>query len=147
MISLNLEDMVWEKYQGLCPYCGVEKNCMCITQDKRPMHWFQNPNGTRPTSLDGFQEMFNGIYGKLNRLLPHIAVWLHLQEEIGETSRAFRLLERQGLQMLRNELADVFAWLMAFCNRLQVKLSVLTYDVYPDICDTCRKPRCECPKV
>lgn len=148
MYPLDLEKIVWEKYPGLCPYCGTDKNCMCIVNEHKPATWYENPGGEKPVSLDGWQEMFHQIYGRVNKIALFIAVGLHLQEEVGEAAEAFVLRNLpQGSEELRHELADVFVWIMALCNRLDVRLSEITWERYPGVCDVCRKSQCACHKV
>lgn len=151
MFPLELEEVVWEKYQGLCPYCGVEKDCLCLYDEQRrstPETWHRNPHGTPPASLDEWQALFDRLYGGVNRVQLLIAVGFHLQEEVGEASDAFVVSgSPEGLRALRHEIADVFAWIMAVCNKMGVKLGEITYSKYPGVCDVCKEPECTCPKV
>lgn len=146
MGGINLEEIVWTKYPAICPYCGRTENCMCVTEERKPSQWLKNGNGKIPTSLDEWQNMFQRIYGRINKMAWVIQIWLHVHEELGEFSREFRL---RGLADKKSweELADCFAWLIAFCNRLNIKLSEITWLVYPGVCSICKKEKCQCPKV
>jgi NTP pyrophosphatase (non-canonical NTP hydrolase) len=141
-IGVDLEEAVFDKYQGICPYCGREENCLCITEEKKPSQWFRNPSAAVPATLDEWQIFFEKIYGRINKMNWQIQVWLHFHEELGESSRALRLKEKT-----KEEIADSFAWLIAFCNKQNIKLAKLVYGVYPGKCDRCGKERCQCPKV
>lgn len=148
MADIDLEQAVWRKYHGCCPYCGAGQHCSCISREAKPTVWYQNEMAIMPISLSSWQEMFKGIYGRLNALIGLAKVWDHLLEELGETSRAFRLSFRPNdSQELLGEVADAFAWLCSFCNSLKVDLSEIAYAQYPGVCDTCRQPKCACPKV
>jgi|GEM_PF-3352212 len=143
MAGYNLEEVVWAKYQGICPYCGGEE-CFCKPKQKKPDTWFKNPQGKIPRSLPEWQEMFRRMYGKSNSELWPIQIWLHVHEELGEFSREFRL---KNVPKSHEELADAFAWLMAYCNKMNVNLAELTWNTYPGICNVCRQEKCQCPKV
>lgn len=146
--NIKAEEVLWAKYQGLCPYCGAQEHCFCIANSGNVDVWHANPEGVPPASLHEYQAMFDRIYGRVNRLLHKIDVWLHFHEEIGEVSRAFRLLNPQkGDLELRNEFADAFAWLLGFCNRLSIDLGELAYQVYPGTCDVCSNQECTCPRM
>lgn len=148
MLNLDTERIVWAKYPGLCPYCGAVQYCSCITQPEKPTILYRNDGGTPPHSLDEWQKMFERIYGKVNRLLPLTTIGFHLGEELAEVSTAFRFRDSENRrQELENELADVFAWLMALAIRYNTMLSTIAYEAYPGVCDTCRNPKCTCPKV
>ncbi len=144
MVEIELEEVVWEKYQEICPYCGKDKNCMCITEEAKPSEWFRNPDGEMPCSLGEWQEMFRRIYGRINKMAWLIQIWLHVHEELGEVSRAFRLGQSSEI---KEELADSFAWLISFCNRLDVSLNEIAWKVYPGRCDVCGEEECQCSKV
>jgi len=143
-VGINAEEAVWGKYPVICPYCGNKENCMCITLDEKPSQWFENPDGRMPISLDDWQDMFLRIFGRINKPLWIIQVWLHVHEELGELSREFRLGETLKTW---EEFADCFAWLMAFCNRLNIKLGEITWNIYPGVCSVCKRDKCQCPKV
>lgn len=144
MAGIDLQAVISAKYSGCCPYCGREKNCMCITGNGKPSHWYTTLSVKTPRNLYGWQRMFHEIYGKINKISPLTHVWLHVHEELGEFSREWRLEE---YEKAADELADSFAWLMAFCNKLGVNLGNITWKVYPEICNVCKKRKCQCPKV
>lgn len=144
MVGINAEEAIWGKYQGICPYCGRKKNCICITLEKKAAKWKKNPQGTMPVSLDEWQQMLLQIYGRIDALSLPVQLWLHVQEELGELSREFRLGNNQKMQ---EELADSFAWLIGFCNKLGINLSEATWKVYPGKCDVCKQKKCQCSKV
>lgn len=142
--GLDLGQVVFEKYQGICPYCGKRENCICISEETKPRKWRRNSKGKIPLSLGGWQTMFDKIYGRINRVAGRERVWFHVNEELGEASQAFRLEE---VGALKREIADIFAWFVAFCNQLSINLSDAIWKVYPYRCDVCRQKKCCCPKV
>ncbi len=148
--GIDLENAVWHKYPSVCPYCLQEKNCTCISQelkykdDRELLEKYRNRMKQKPFILDGWQQMFERIYGRVNKIKFQVQIWFHLFEEIGEISRAFRLGPRAELEA---ELADAFAWLVAACNKLQISLSEVTWQTYPGKCRTCLKEKCQCPVI
>lgn len=143
-LRIDIEKAVFQKYQGLCPYCGRKRNCICISSEKKPSRWFKYCVAKTPSSLAGWQNLFNKIYGNVNKVAGRNKIWLHLLEEIGEVSRAFRMKKRR---VIREELADVFAWFFSLSNRLGLDLDKIVSQTYPEKCDVCQKAKCRCPKV
>lgn len=148
MLGVDLERIVWTKYPGLCPYCGATQHCSCIAQQEKPAGLYRNEDGTPPSSLDEWQKMLERIYGRINSIVALTTIGFHFVEELAEVSRAFRFRDsEEGRQELEHEIADVFAWLLAFAIRYNTMLSTLAYDAYPGVCDTCKNSKCTCPRV
>ena len=143
-LRIDVEKAIFQKYQGLCPYCGRKRNCICISSEKKPSQWFRDHSVKVPSSLAEWQNFFNRIYGNVNKVTGRNKIWLHLLEEIGELSKAFRIKKRR---VIREELADVFAWFFSFSNRLGLDLEKIVSQTYPGRCDVCRKTKCRCPMV
>jgi len=96
----------------------------------------------RPQTLREWQDMFKRLYGERNASLSCSEVWLHLMEEAGEVAKDLRY---EDFIKLREDLADVFAWLCAFANRYGVGLDEIVWNWYPNICPRCGKPKdCTC---
>jgi NTP pyrophosphatase (non-canonical NTP hydrolase) len=144
-MNIDLQETVWQKYQGICPYCGREENCMCITYTdaEKPKEWYRNLQGKMPATFLEWQGMFEKIYGKINKMIWLIQVWLHFHEELGEVSRDFRL----GNSKMKEEIADVFAWIVAFANKMKINLEEIIWEQYPGRCDVCGKEKCICSKT
>lgn len=152
-VSIDLEEAIFQKYPGYCPYCKRSENCMCITftqemtsQQKHFLLEEKENQKTMPRELKEWQEMFRKIYGRINRLQTIIQILLHLYEEISEFSRAWRLREKEK-EEVKKEIADIFAWLCALCNKLNIDLQEIVKKRYPGVCDVCGKRPCECLKV
>lgn len=146
MMRVDLEEAVWYKYPAICPYCFRTEKCLCITEERvyrerADLDSYRNMSHFRPSSLYEWQDMFSRIYGNINKTVWREMIWFHFEEEVGEVSKAFRLKDTQALQ---NELADTFAWLMAFCTKLSINLDDLSWQEYPGICNECKKEKCEC---
>lgn len=141
---IDLQNAVFSKYHGICPYCGAYQHCSCISAETKPRKWRRDPSAKAPNTLAEWQRMFDRIYGRVNRVAGREKCWLHVHEELGEISQAFRLRQRNPL---RHELADIFAWLMAFCNHLNLHLDDVILAEYPGRCDVCKRSKCKCPMV
>ncbi|MDP2641097.1 MAG: hypothetical protein Q8P39_00955 [Candidatus Yanofskybacteria bacterium] len=147
MYRIDLEEAVWNKYKGCCPYCGATEHCSCASNSTKPAQWYRNESVMRPRTVAEWQEMFRRIYGETNHTLSLTEIGLHLAEEVGEVSEAFYLRERDGEAPLHYEIADTIAWLFALANRLGIDLGALSWEAYPGVCDTCRMRECACPLV
>ncbi|MFA5013725.1 MAG: hypothetical protein WC520_04180 [Candidatus Paceibacterota bacterium] len=142
-MNICLEEAVWSKYPGICPYCGAEKNCVCISTDTKPKEWIKNPNGVMPKNITEWQVMFFDIYGRINKMIGVEKTFYHFIEELGESSKEFRLKENKKL---REELADSFAWFIAVCNNLKIDFEDELLKAYPGVCSHCREEKCRCSK-
>ena len=142
--EIDLGRAIFSKYGGVCPYCGQERNCVCISNETKPRAWKKDPAQKMPVSLQEWLQIFERIYGRINKVAGREKVWLHVAEELGEISRAFRFNQNREIQ---EELADLFAWLAAFCNLLKINLPEATYSAYPEKCITCNHEVCRCDLV
>lgn len=151
----NLEEMVWYKFPGVCPYCLSESNCGCIAQESsltkqermKEVEKLRAEN-ERPSTLNGYQEMLDRVYGNANRAQTLSQVGYHLMEELGEVSNA--LIDRD-LQEIRKETADVFGWLVGIVVKCadivnkEYRLDDIIYNRFSDLCPWCNAKPCACP--
>ena len=63
-------------------------------------------------------------------------------QELGELSEAVQ--KNRSSPEVSGEMADVFAWVCSIANLLNIDLSKVLYEKYPDICYRCGKAPCEC---
>lgn len=147
-VRINIAEALWEKYPGVCPYCLKANNCMCISQNQEydpenpELKKIREERKNVPQSLSDWQAMLKRIYGRVNRIQMLIQVWLHVSEEIGEISGAFRKRKEDNL---REETADAIAWILSTATKLNVNLQDLVLSQYPGRCFICGKEKCECP--
>lgn len=142
--NINWAEAVFDKYHGSCPYCGKKCKCICISCETKPRKYRRNNGARMPESVSDWQQMFFRIYGEVNKVAGREKCWQHFVEELGEVGDAFILGQPQEL---RHELADTFAWLVAFCNRSKIDIAQVIFDNYPNECDVCHSMKCKCPKV
>ncbi len=160
----DLDDFLWSKFPNVCPYCVVEDNCDCISQSKMyseekefKLINLRNDTKNKPKTMYDWQEMFRRIYGNVNKKQSLLILGLHLNEEVGEASKEFRLLKRarktgedieKREKDLENELADIFAWLVGVtinCENFtdkELRLDDIIWDRYANKCPHCEYKPC-----
>lgn len=165
-LNIDLEDTIWQKYPGVCPRC-LERVCNCERKPKNidpvnlaliaSSHFHQ-----KPTSLREWQTMFASIYrgpsGGEN-IAPSrdrlALVFSRMAEELGEVAEAILLdevIDREVDLIVRNEMADLCAWIFALANNLQcvdptasgATLADLSWNLYGGKCHRCQKCPCIC---
>lgn len=141
----TLSQVIWEKYPGLCPYCG-HAPCVCSVRlvntetGRKPLSNEEERSvieaRRRPReqiSLNGWVDLFDEVYGIVNSTRTTAQTFFHFLEEIGEIEIELRNADLaraegrayEGLDW-RRELADVFSWLA--CIYLQIRERVARAD-------------------
>ncbi len=90
------------------------------------------------------QELIREIYGEKDRGRGIRGTALHLGEEMGELFRALRSNDEGNL---REELADVLAWLLSISDLLSINLEEAFLERYGEGCPKCGSIPCKCPEV
>ncbi len=90
------------------------------------------------------QELIREIYGERDRRRGIEGTALHLGEELGELFRALRIEDRSNL---KEELADVLAWLLSLSDLLSINLDEAFSERYGGGCPKCGSIPCKCPEV
>lgn len=148
----SLEEIVWHKYPNICSYCFVDTNCLCIAKmsymDKeereKKLETYRRKKD-RPVTLFDWQKMFERIYGNVNRVVTLEQIGFHLMEEVGEVAREIRLRHEQEL---KDELADVFAWIVGITIKSgeligeELRLDDIIWERYPNKCPHCQSKPC-----
>ena len=65
-----------------------------------------------------------------------------MTEELGELGRAIRTDDEAAL---KEEIADVMAWLFSLGNILNIDVEKAVLSKYDGVCPRCQKIPCECP--
>ena len=146
--GIELGQVAWDKFPGICPYCQRERRCVCIAEsypeyDPTRLIDYRHRQDGRPRTLTEWQEMFETIYGNVNKVVPRFGIGFHLMEEIGEVAREIRYGNRDDCKA---ELADVFAWVLAIVMKVPEvgSFSDAVWEAYPGVCKICHKERCAC---
>ena len=165
-LGIDLEDTIWQKYPGVCPRC-VQHICNCERIPKEidagklavlaATHLHQ-----KPRSLREWQTMFAGMYRSPSggEVVPPsrdrlAIVFSRMAEELGEVAEAILLdeaIDREVGLVVRNEMADLCAWIFALANNLQfvdptatgVTLADVSWNLYGGKCHRCQKLPCIC---
>lgn len=161
-LGVNIQESLWQKYPGVCPYCLREKDCICgtehpVMEDKelRLRRLRHEHAGREPKTLAGHQALHNRLYSwQHDRELP-IVVAAHLVEEGGEVSHAYRhfvmVKDQQEKELwwgrVCEEMTDVLSWMFALANRLEFDLADAVWEYYPYECVKCHKNQCICEEV
>jgi NTP pyrophosphatase (non-canonical NTP hydrolase) len=147
-LHFEVEDVLWTKFPGICPYGGEEKDCDCegrkdlVRISESVVRWHQE-NGTRPETIADWQAMYERIYGKANRSRGYHFAVARLPEEIMEMIECI-LPWIEDRQKLKLELADIGARIFALAILLEFSLQEVFLFRYPGRCPTCRLPKCGC---
>ncbi|NLJ36486.1 MAG: nucleotide pyrophosphohydrolase [candidate division WS1 bacterium] len=88
-----------------------------------------------------FQKLIEEIYYEKDSRRGMEATFMWLTEEVGELSRALR---RGNPQQLREEFADVAAWLATLASIAGVDLQQAVVEKYCDGCPKCGCTPCRC---
>lgn len=165
---INVEAAVWQKYPAACPRC-LSATCQCPAQpneiDWEALKDLQVANSPRkPRTLREWQRLFGTIYrGPSGAVeVPYSreridTIFRRLIEEIGEFAAGLARDERvdaEARDIIVNEAADVFAWLMSLANNFHlvdpsftsVELADVVWSAFPNRCDRCGHKPCHCPK-
>lgn len=139
---LNIEEEVWKRFPGVCPYCNQE---ICVCGKRRPKNRKQvkvDPR-LRPSSCHGYQLMFAKIYPQT---LAEAAS--HLAEEVSEVDQAIRhyigMHKEELFQHAVLELVDVVTTLFAVANNVKFDLAIEMEQWFADGCPGCGKSPCDC---
>ncbi|MEM2910566.1 MAG: MazG nucleotide pyrophosphohydrolase domain-containing protein [Nitrososphaerota archaeon] len=76
----------------------------------------------------------------MNRGADKTLLWL--VSELGELTDAYL---KQELSSMKEEAADVFAWLCSFCNLVGIDLEEAVIQKYGNGCPRCFSSPCKCP--
>ena len=97
--------------------------------------------------IDQFQRLMKDLYFKndASRGIHRTAIWL--TEELGELMKE---LKKDQVHMdksaIREEMADVLAWVASLANLLEIDLDEAVQLKYPGVCARCGLNPCECNK-
>ena len=93
-------------------------------------------------SLCDLQDLIRTMYYDKDAARGAEATFLWFVEEVGELAAATRSGTREEL---REEFADVLAWLVTLANIKNVDLTQAIIEKYGEGCPGCGKLTCQCP--
>jgi NTP pyrophosphatase (non-canonical NTP hydrolase) len=92
--------------------------------------------------LEEFQGLISRTYLEKDAARGRMGTYAWLVEEVGELSRALRKDDRESL---REEFADVLAWLVSLANLCGIDMAEAAMK-YEQGCPKCRSVPCSCPE-
>lgn len=92
-----------------------------------------------------FQQLIEQTYGEKDRKRGIENTWLWFTEEVGELARAVN--GRTSRENLRDEFADVLAWLTTLASIAGVDLEDEATKRYGQGCPRCKSIPCACEEV
>ena len=146
-LKVDLQEVLWYKYPGVCPYCLREKNCICavehphIPNKEQILRKFRRDRQSEPKTLKAHQELHRELYALQNRRIMVIQTAAHLAEEAGEISKEYR---HKNHEELCDEMADTGSWMFALANRCNFDLADAVWNLYPCECEKCKQTVCVC---
>lgn len=94
-------------------------------------------------TIRDFQNSIEGQYLERDRARGVQGTFVWFVEEVGELARAIQ--RKTGKRNLREEFADVLAWLSTLASLTGVDLEAAAAAKYGKGCPGCRKTPCKCP--
>jgi len=88
-----------------------------------------------------FQDMMRRIYFHRDSKRGAKGTYEWLVEEVNELGAA---MKENNVKALKDEFADVLAWLASLANVLEINLEEATLTKYDGKCPKCHQPKCEC---
>jgi len=88
-----------------------------------------------------FQDMMHRIYFHRDSKRGAKGTYEWLLDEVKELGAA---MKKDNTKALKDEFADVLAWLASLANVLEINLEKATLTKYDDKCPKCHQPKCEC---
>jgi len=87
------------------------------------------------------QNLMLRVYGERDKKRGVEGTFMWLVEEIGELSVAIR---KKNIENVKEEFADVLAWLFSLANVLDVDMSTCFMERYHSACPHCKSSPCMC---
>ncbi len=164
-LSIQIEDVILQRYPGVCPYC-ISTHCECITTGKKPkngmyayqipeeLFYLSQPLMRTPYSLQKIADLVSNIYPNNYTTWDAIGAWKHtskFSEEIAEIHEAFSkyFAKTKPIEAVAEEFADLFAWILTAWRITHsgenIDEAFITY--YTHGCPVCaRSENCNCAR-
>ena len=150
--NISLENIIWNKYPGVCPFCGKKKcNCIYLTHIYNLEKSDEtNKTDKKPKRLTDWQNMFSTIYQNSLSQFDLNSIYFQLVRETSELSRSLRFMEEATFI---SGFADYFGYLLQFFSKLQQyfddtsSIEDVLWQNYPNLCPICSQVPCICSDV
>jgi NTP pyrophosphatase (non-canonical NTP hydrolase) len=94
--------------------------------------------------ISEFQKLIEDIYLERDRARGRDGTFVWFVEEVGELARELARPRPDGGRNLREEFADVLAWLSTLASIAGVDLEAAAREKYREGCPKCRSKPCAC---
>lgn len=147
-LHIDIEKETWDRFPHVCSYCA---SCPCVCKERKVIQRkkITRNDAQKPTSISGFQKMFEEVYPSSRRTIQDAGI--HLAEEMGELSEAvllYRGLRKQiDFDNMKLEAADLMSCFMGIFNSLQLDFAKELALHFHDNCYRCHKVPCVCTFV
>jgi NTP pyrophosphatase (non-canonical NTP hydrolase) len=94
--------------------------------------------------ISDFQKLIETLYLERDSARGKAATFMWFVEEVGELARAIQRPRDEDGRNLREEFADVLAWLSTLASLSGVDLESAARDKYAGGCPKCRSTPCAC---
>ncbi|MHA1868113.1 MAG: MazG nucleotide pyrophosphohydrolase domain-containing protein [Candidatus Heimdallarchaeaceae archaeon] len=91
--------------------------------------------------INEFQQLMKDIYLKRDQKQGLNKTFIHLIEEIGELAEC---LNSKNKEIIKNEIADIVAWIFSIANLLEIDMEAALLNKYPMQCPRCKNNPCIC---
>jgi NTP pyrophosphatase (non-canonical NTP hydrolase) len=95
-------------------------------------------------TISDFQKLIESIYLERDRARGRDATFVWFVEEVGELAKALLRPQADGGRNLREEFADVLAWLSTLASIAGVDLEAAASEKYREGCPKCHSTPCAC---
>lgn len=95
-------------------------------------------------TIQEFQRLIEALYLQRDSARGRDATFVWFVEEVGELARALLRPRPDGGKNLREEFADVLAWLSTLASLAGVDLEAAATEKYSKGCPKCRSSPCAC---
>lgn len=151
-LGLKLQEVLWQKFPGVCSYCLRPKDCVCgiehasnPEENARKLRALQlDRDEHEPRTLAEHQALHSRLYGWQHKRELPIMIAAHIVEEAGEVSEAFR---HKDMYNAGQEMADVLSWVLALATRVGLKMADVVWEVYSYACRKCKEEQCVCEEL
>ena len=91
--------------------------------------------------IKDFQKLMKDLYFEQDKRRGPNKTFIKLVEEVGELAEAILTEEKSKI---REEIADIVAWIASLANLYGMDLLEVSYEKYPNECPKCRSNPCNC---
>jgi len=92
-----------------------------------------------------FQKLIKDIYFEKDKARGVMPTFLWIIEEVGELAEC--ILKRGDKENIKEEIADVIAWIFSLANLLGIDVEEAIKSKYLDVCPKCKSRPCVCKEV